>query len=72
VEPQLGQRRRVPFVAAVKRILVAEDRQQRLVQPHCLGEQRQRPLAQPAGPERHAGKPAARPAALAIIDGLLA
>jgi hypothetical protein len=72
VQPQLRQRRRLPRLHSLKWILVAQHRQQRLVQPHGLGEQRQRPLPQPAGPERHAGKPAAEPAAVTVVDGLLA
>jgi hypothetical protein len=61
-----------PSVPSLERVLAAEDRQQRLVQPDRLGEQLKRPLAQPAGPEGHPGKPTAEPAAVAVINGLLA
>ena len=72
MHPQLPQQRRVPLVPAGKRVVVAKDRQQRLVQPHALGEQPQRPAPQPPGAKRHAGKPATQATAVAVVDRLLA
>ena len=50
---------------------VADEGQQRLVQPDALGEQLERSVAQPAGAQRGARWPAPRPAAIAVLDRLL-
>ena len=50
---------------------VADEGQQRLVQPDALGEQLERSVAQPAGAERGARRPPPRAAAIAVLDRLL-
>ena len=60
-----------PGWAWVAGLGVADEGQQRLVQPDALGEQLERSIAQPAGAEGGARRPAPRPAAIAVFDRLL-